>query len=225
MEILDFMDTIGLMEMSVIDFSYMSGEEILCTFTYSPNIMETESSQQCEELKHRLQRIEKGLEDSYLYETHDDMLGGRITGLIKRIKVYGEKQLREEQPIKKPAKKKRKKIIDFEEAKYSCGPKMSRFESAGNFSEENISYELQIDTITKKNNPLVKILEKGTNSAKAEDMIGEEMYAIMKKLEKLGKVKLEEIERKSRKVVPITEHPKFKRKIKNNLSTNIEDTI
>lgn len=210
MEDSDFMDKIGLMEMSVIDFSYMLGEEILCTFTYSPNIMETENSQQCKELKRRLQRIEKGLEDSYMYETPDDLLG-RITGLIKRIKVYGEKQLREEQPIKKPAKKERNKIIDFEEARYSCGPEMSRFESAGNFSEENISYELQIDTITKKNDPLVKILEKGTNSAKAQDMIREEMYDIMKKLEKLGKMKWEEIARKARKVVPITEHPRFKK--------------
>lgn len=142
-----------------------------------------------EKLEYRFKELRRGLEEA---KKTPELIYDMITGLVEKIKAYGEEQGKEE------IRGENRKVVYLFEADEN--PLIA----AGMFSEESIVYSLRIEGLIRESNPLVKTLKKGA-SIESHDMVKEELYHIMKKLEELGKIKKAE-------VIPIANHPRFKSK-------------
>lgn len=171
---------------NMVELHYISGEGITYILSYIFN-------GEHEELRQKFQKVKKGQEDSQLHNA-DELVNGKITDLIKKVKVHGEKELRE-QPVEKPENK----VVYLKEKKHHYDLRASPEISL----EKNVTCALQIETKERRNGSLMEVLEKGLCSINARDVLKEGMYAIMKDLEENGAYKLP-------KVIPIANHPRFK---------------
>lgn len=145
-----------------------------------------------EKLGYKFKELRKGLEE---VKKNPELIYDNIIGLAEKIKAYGEERSKEE------IQEENRKVVYLK--KFSEADECPLIVT-GMFPEESIIYSLRIEGLTKESNSLVKTFKKGA-SIESHDMIKKELYNIMKKVEELGKVKKAEI-------IPITNHPRFKRK-------------